>query len=68
MLQSVLTYDEQKAAEAAFSGQPFNSDWTTDAWLVYSGILDAMSVRQMDSEFATSRSCGEAGSICDRIA
>ena len=47
-----LTYDEQKAAEAAFAGQPFNTTWTVDARIVYDGIVEAMSARQMDSEFA----------------
>ena len=26
-----LTYDEKKAAEAAFRGAPFNSDWSESA-------------------------------------
>ena len=37
-----LTYDEQKAADAAFGGKPFNSDWSDDARAVYVGIVDAM--------------------------
>lgn len=47
-----LTYDQQKAADAAFSGQPFNADWSVDARIVYDGIIDALSSRQMDSEFS----------------
>jgi hypothetical protein len=38
-----LTYDEQKAAEAAFSGQPFNDNWSAEARAVYYGIVAAMS-------------------------
>ena len=29
-----LTYDEQKAADAAFAGNPFNPDWSADAKVV----------------------------------
>jgi hypothetical protein len=45
-----LTYDEQKAADAAFAGQPFNSDWSNDAKAVYDGIAHAMSACSVDSE------------------
>jgi hypothetical protein len=45
-----LTYDEQKAADAAFAGQPFNSDWSNDAKAVYDGIAHAMSACAVDSE------------------
>ncbi|HAP42032.1 MAG: hypothetical protein R3B11_12820 [Nitrospira sp.] len=37
---SVLTYDEHKAAEAAFRGLPLDSDWSRGAQLVYIGILE----------------------------
>lgn len=37
-----LTYDEKKAAEAAFQGAPFNPAWSEAAWQVYEGIFDAM--------------------------
>ncbi len=50
-----LTYDEQKAAEAAFSGEPFNTDWSDDARVVYCGIVDALTGRHIDCEFATCR-------------
>ena len=33
-----LSYDETKAAEAAFQGRPFNEDWSEAAWAVYQGI------------------------------
>jgi hypothetical protein len=45
-----LTYDEQKAADAVFAGQPFNSDWSNDAKAVYDGIAHAMSACPVDSE------------------
>ncbi|HKN85264.1 MAG TPA: hypothetical protein VJV04_00245 [Nitrospiraceae bacterium] len=45
-----LTYDQQKAADAAFAGKPFNSDWSDDAKAVYVGIVDAMSARHADCE------------------
>lgn len=38
----VLTYDEKKAAEAAFRGEPFNPAWSAAAAKVYAGILSAM--------------------------
>jgi hypothetical protein len=37
-----LTHDEKKAAEAAFSGRPFNPAWSAGARLVYEGILKAL--------------------------
>ncbi|HET9844833.1 MAG TPA: hypothetical protein VFQ02_03755 [Nitrospira sp.] len=37
-----LTYDEAKAAEAAFRGEPFNPAWSAKAAHVYGGILAAM--------------------------
>jgi len=45
-----LTYDEQKAAAAAFAGKPFNPDWSDDAKAVYVGIVDAMSACHADCE------------------
>ena len=33
-----LTYDEKKAAEAAFTGRPFNPEWSEAARRVYDGI------------------------------
>lgn len=49
---SPLTYDEQKAAEAAFSGYPINPAWSAAARLVYYGIVDAMSARQVTQAMA----------------
>ncbi len=45
--QRSLTYDETKAAEAAFKGEPFNSAWSAAAANVYAGIMDAMEKRRM---------------------
>lgn len=45
--QRSLTYDETKAAEAAFKGEPFNPAWSAAAATVYAGITEAMEKRQM---------------------
>ncbi|MCC6965048.1 MAG: hypothetical protein IT391_02025 [Nitrospira sp.] len=37
-----LTYDQKKAAEAAFRGEPFNPAWSVAAAIVYEGIVSAM--------------------------
>jgi hypothetical protein len=37
-----LTYDEKKAAEAAFTGRPFNPEWSEAARRVYDGITSVM--------------------------
>ncbi|GKS57508.1 hypothetical protein YTPLAS18_10350 [Nitrospira sp.] len=42
-----LTYDEGKAAEAAFQGLPFNPEWSDTARKVYDGIVLAMGERQL---------------------
>ena len=36
---SILTFDEQKAAEAAFGGLPANPMWSSSAHAIYNGIL-----------------------------
>ena len=36
-----ISYDEHKAAEAAFQGRPFNPAWSQAARTVYDGILQA---------------------------
>lgn len=41
-----LTYDEKKAAEAAFNGLPFNPKWSEAAHIVYVGISTAMGNRK----------------------
>ena len=37
-----LTHDEKKAAEAAFTGRPFNPEWSEAARRVYDGITGVM--------------------------
>lgn len=37
-----LTYDEKKAADAAFAGRPFNEAWSASARVVYDGIVKAL--------------------------
>ena len=44
-----LTYDEKKAAEAAFRGEPFNPAWSTAAASVYEGILMAKGTRALEN-------------------
>ncbi len=44
-----LTYDEKKAAEAAFCGEPFNPAWSAAAERVYEGILMAKGARALES-------------------
>ncbi|HSA87135.1 MAG TPA: DUF6573 family protein [Nitrospira sp.] len=38
----VLTHDERKAAEAAFSGRPCNPAWSESAKRVYEGLIHAL--------------------------
>lgn len=38
----MLTHDERKAAEAAFTGRPFNPDWSDSAMKVYEGLIHAL--------------------------
>jgi hypothetical protein len=40
-----LTYDEKKAAEAAFRGEAFHPAWSAAAAKVYAGILSAITRR-----------------------
>lgn len=47
-----LTYDEKKAAEAAFTRRPFNPEWSDAARRVYDGIVGVM---------------GSTKSVADRI-
>ncbi|MGC3976266.1 MAG: hypothetical protein QM771_18050 [Nitrospira sp.] len=47
--QRDLTYDEKKAAEAAFRGEPFNPAWSAAAAVVYEGIASAMCRMQVAS-------------------
>jgi hypothetical protein len=45
-VEKSLSYDEQKAAEAAFRGQPCNPQWSASARAVYDGIIKAMSASE----------------------
>jgi len=38
-----LTYDEKKAADAAFAGRPFNEVWSASARTIYDGVVKALS-------------------------
>jgi len=40
-MSRILTYDERKAADAAFAGRPFDPSWSETARTVYDGILAA---------------------------
>jgi hypothetical protein len=52
-----LTHDEKKAAEAAFRGAPFNSDWSDSARKIYEGLTLAIAHRrgQVSSELELSK-------------
>ena len=52
-----LTYDEKKAAEAAFRGEPFNPAWSIAAAKVYAGIQLAMDKRQPRADFDLIEEC-----------
>ena len=41
-----LTYDEHKAAEAAFRGDPPNTDWTDSAQEIYARLSAAIATRK----------------------
>ncbi|MEX2490136.1 MAG: hypothetical protein WD425_00090 [Nitrospirales bacterium] len=41
-LNRLLTYDEKKAAEAAFKGSPIDPKWSESARKVYIGLSSAM--------------------------
>ena len=41
-----LTYDEKKAAEAAFRGAPFDPGWSESALKVYEGLRLAIARRK----------------------
>jgi hypothetical protein len=42
-----LTYDEKKAADAAFTGRPFNEAWSASARAIYDGIVKALPHRDL---------------------
>ena len=41
-----LTYDEHKAAEAAFRGYPPNADWTESAKEIYARLSETIAIRK----------------------
>lgn len=49
-----LTHDEKNAAEAAFSGRPFNPKWSAKARLVYDGIVKVLPVYSETAAVPTS--------------
>ena len=46
MIGKPLTYDEHKAAEAAFRGYPPNEDWTGSAYEIYFRLSAAIVKRK----------------------
>ena len=44
-----LTHDEKKAAEAAFKGSPFNSQWSEAARKVYLGLSAAIANKRHEA-------------------
>ena len=44
-----LTFDENKAAEAAFQGLPLEPGWSPSACAVYEGIREALLKRSLSS-------------------
>lgn len=52
-----LTYDELKAAEAAFRGEPFNPAWSAAAAQVYAGILAALTNREQATPLQIEPEC-----------
>ena len=57
-----LTYDEHKAAEAAFRGYPPNPDWTDSAQEIYARLSAAIANRgTTDLNPASKRDLEEVG-------
>jgi hypothetical protein len=48
---SLLTHDEQKAAEAAFRGLPLNSQWSRGAQRIYIGIMEVTGGRDVVGDY-----------------
>jgi hypothetical protein len=51
-----LTYDEHKAAEAAFRGYPPDGDWTDSAQEIYARLSEAITKRSTATLGSTSTS------------
>ena len=67
-----LTYDEKKAAEAAFKGLPFDPIWSDAALTVYLGISSVMKNKppkafQEDSPMQTTASATHTVSVSEEI-
>lgn len=52
MMNRELTYDEKKAAEAAFRGIPLDPRWSASARRVYEGILNALRAKGISTPLA----------------
>ena len=62
MIAKPLTYDEHKAAEAAFRGYPPNPDWTGSAQEIYVRLCAAIAKRGATSlDPANERAFEEVG-------
>ncbi|THJ25318.1 MAG: hypothetical protein CAF45_001195 [Nitrospira sp. CG24E] len=62
MIAKPLTYDEHKAAEAAFRGYPPNPDWTGSAQEIYARLCAAIAKRRATSlDPASEREFEEVG-------
>lgn len=59
-----LTHDQKKAADAAFSGRPFNEAWSASARAIYDGLMKALPRRDSAvSVFSTLEQSAEAPPI-----
>lgn len=61
-----LTYDEQKAAEAAFVGAPSNPKWTEAAQLLYARLSATIQDRAKEPIGASSGSAIQDGDTSRR--
>jgi hypothetical protein len=58
-----LTYDEKKAAEAAFRGLPPNPSWSAAAREVYAGIITARQMKEPSQSLASEHNEDSAASV-----
>ena len=58
--QRALTHDEQKAAEAAFGGRPFNPAWSASARKIYEGLTGALPQKPEGSEASAETAASRA--------
>ena len=59
---SLLTYDEHKAAEAAFRGLPLDSRWSRGAQIIYIGILEVTNGHDIVSDHDWEEAAAAVGS------